>query len=144
MKKLLVLIVSTVFFFSCKDGSDKSQTSVPDVDTVRHSDSFNGVFTGVTPCADCPGIYTVLQFSPDMYFFEYLKYLDRDAHFADTGVWKVQDSIITVSFKNNRQNRFYKILNDTTVKMLDSDQKGIIGPGENFYILKRKDTLIPR
>lgn len=144
MKKIMLSLAVSLIIVSCNNGDRSSNSIKSDIDTVKHSDTFNGVFTGTTPCADCPGIYTVIGFSPDHDYFENLKYLDRDAHFADTGVWKVKDSLITVSFKNDHQSRYFKIVNDSIVRMLDSDKKVITGPIADFFILKRKDTTIQR
>lgn len=100
MKKVLHLLTVLLFLASCNNGKQPANTELDDIDTLNHSDSFNGIFTGTTPCADCPGIYTVIVFSPDHDYYEYLNYLDRDAHFSDTGIWKKKDSLITISFNN--------------------------------------------
>lgn len=138
MKRWLLLILAG-FFMSCNQPSSEQDEKVADIDTLENSEEFNGVFNGTIPCADCPGIETVLEFSPDHTFREHLTYLERNADFSAAGQWKMQDSLIAVTYADSgAQQRYYKVLNDSTIVMLDGDRKEITGPIADHYLLRRK------
>lgn len=108
------------------------------------SASFGGVYAGMTPCADCPGIYKVAAFLPDGKYTENLKYLERNAQFADTGKWVRTDSLISVRLGKDSMPAYYKWMNDSAIQMLDADKHPIDGPLAGFYILKKKDTVLQK
>ena len=141
--KLILLILSSFFLISCNSASSPKEDNT---DTLKHSDVFNGVYNGITPCADCPGIKMEINFSPDSAFYETLEYIDRNTKFSDTGRWQKSDSIITVFFpgNSNSQNRKFKIINDSSIAMLDGEGHIITGPLKENYILKRSDTVTAR
>ncbi|MBN9352279.1 MAG: copper resistance protein NlpE N-terminal domain-containing protein [Chitinophagaceae bacterium] len=142
MKKVILIACTFLFIISCKNKTQNQPAgNNENTDTLKHSDSFNGVFGGTTPCADCPGIYTIVNFSPDSSFTEYLNYLERNSHFRDSGRWIQKDSIITVTV-GKESLRYFKILNDSTVSMLDGEGKPIEGDLAKHFILVRKDTLL--
>lgn len=136
----IILFLSVCLLFSCHS-RNQSQQNVSSSDTLKHTDSFNGIFGGVTPCADCPGIYTIVNFNPDSTFEEYLNYMDRESHFKDSGTWIKKDSLITVTV-NNEPPRYFKVENDSTVRMLDGDGKPVEGEIGKHFLLVRKDTLL--
>ena len=47
----------------------------------------SGVYVGTLPCADCPGIETILTLNPDMTYEMVETYQDRDAVFTSGGHW---------------------------------------------------------
>lgn len=135
-----------IFLVSCNNIQQPGRETTNDnIDTLKHSDKFNGVFAGTTPCADCPGIYTIMEFSPDSSYVENLRYLERNSEFWDTGKWQIKDSVITVRYNNDSsQIRYFRIINDSTIRMLDADKNIITGALEKNYILKKKDTLLSK
>ncbi len=129
-----------VVVFSCNDNSHKP-IHASKTDTLKNPTSFHGTFAGVTPCADCPGIYTVVQFSSDSTFREYSDYLERNSRFADSGKWVRTDSLITVNMSNGNK-RYFGIRSDSSISMLDSEGKPVTGEMSKNYFLNRKDTLL--
>jgi uncharacterized lipoprotein NlpE involved in copper resistance len=99
--------------------------------------SFSRKYSGITPCADCPGIETTVVFSRNSVFIETLHYLERNVSFSDTGKWSASNKMITVTFPESK--RFFLIKSDSTIAMLDADQKEIEGGLAEKYILKRKE-----
>lgn len=126
--------------YSCNDASTSGKS---DADTLIHSDTFNGVYSGLTPCADCPGIKMQVNFSPDSIFYETLEYLERDTKISDTGRWKKADSLVTVEFpaRPEKPHLQFKIMNDSAIRILDASGNIITGPLEKHFILKKADTL---
>lgn len=144
MKNIFLFLFVAGLLYSCDDA--EKQAAVSTAGSTDTPKEFSGVFTGLTPCADCPGIYTVTDFSKDQRYFESLKYLERNAQFADSGrwSWSVNDSIISVTSAKDSSLHYYQLLNDSTIRMLDADKQPITGQLEQFYLLKKKDTLLQR
>lgn len=128
----------------CNNNSTVVESKSVRTDSVGQGREFGGVFTGTTPCADCPGIYTVVAFQPNGKFLENLNYFERNTQFADSGKWTINDSMITVVYKKGSNKRYYQHMNDSLIRMLDGDRQPIQGPLEQFYILKKKDTVLQR
>lgn len=144
MKKISYLVLSLFMISSCNssEGTEAEESQNP-AEEVASPASFSGVFTGTTPCADCPGIYTVTEFTADSNYYESLSYIERDNNFLDSGKWQLNDSVITVTFPGkNDQDRYFKITSDSTIRMLDADKNIITGDLEQYYILTKKDTSI--
>lgn len=145
MKPLYCLLVFFFAFASCNNSDENKTESTPAETPVEEAASFQGVYTGTTPCADCPGIYMVSEFYPDSSYYQTMTYIDRDTKATDSGRWSLKDSIITVSFDgDNTQNRYFKRMDESAVRMLDADKNIITGKLENYYILQKKDTIINR
>jgi uncharacterized lipoprotein NlpE involved in copper resistance len=142
LEKSLSLFFACAFFqISCNSGSEKVSDHVENSSAQQESQlkNFSGKFSGVTPCADCPGIETTVVFKHDSVFTETLNYLERNVSFSDTGKWSVGDKIITVTFPGKSIERYFLIKSDSTLSMLDADQKEIDGNLADTYILKRKE-----
>ncbi len=148
MRLLYGLLAFAFLISSCNDadGNKENKTEETPVETpAKETVSFQGIYTGTTPCADCPGIYMVSEFYPDSTYYQTMTYIDRDTKATDSGKWKLQDSVITVSFQgDNSQDRYFKVMNDSSLRMLDADKNIITGELEKYYILQKKDTTINR
>lgn len=142
--KYLLAIFSVSFLFSCQSGHTPDGKA-GSADTLTRSDVFNGLYTGVIPCADCPGIQVRINFLPDSTYSETMNYLERVSVFSDTGRWRKSDSIVTIfaSADSGRGVRQFKILSDSSIIFLDGDGKIISGPLQSNYILRRKDSIPP-
>jgi len=142
LKRILSLFLFCAFFqISCSNGSERVSEHEENNPTQQESQSktFSGKYSGVTPCADCPGIKTTVAFNPDSAFIELLNYLERNSSFSDTGKWSISDKIITVSFPGKSSKRFFLIKSDSTLAMLDADKKEINGNLAEKYILKKAE-----
>ncbi|MEO6894674.1 MAG: copper resistance protein NlpE [Ginsengibacter sp.] len=122
---------------SCGNNSNKVSTKTENkAGKTDSSKVFSGIYFGVTPCADCPGIETTVHFNADSVFIENLVYMEKDASFADTGKWSISGKIITVSFPGHQS--YFKIKSDSTVSILDAEKKEIKGALSDKFILHRK------
>ena len=140
LKRLLFL--SCAFFqISCNNGSERVSENEVNNSTQEKSLSktFSGKYSGVTPCADCPGIETTVAFNPDSVFIELLNYLERNVSFSDTGKWSISDKLITVTFPCKSSERFFLIKSDSTLTMVDAHKKEINGNLTEKYILKKTE-----
>ena len=142
LKKSLLLFLSCAFFqISCNNHSQRVSEHEDNNSTQQKSLSktFSGKYSGVTPCADCPGIETTVAFNTDSVFIETLNYLERNSSFSDTGKWSISNKVITVTFPGKSSERFFLIKSDSTLAMLDADKKEIDGNLAEKYILKKKE-----
>ncbi len=137
MKKVFPFIL-VIVLFSCQNTDKKTGNKTS---TSKNTSVFNGVYSGSTPCADCPGIRLQVTFSPDSMYYETSEYLERATKISDTGRWRKSDSILTVDFAGRDPHQiFFKIVNDTTIQMLDGTGNPITGPLAEKYLLKKSGS----
>jgi uncharacterized lipoprotein NlpE involved in copper resistance len=83
MKAVLVLLVLTSALSACgqQNGSatplEPMTTKPADSHTSQNSLDWAGVYEGVSPCADCPGIKTRLTLNRDGTYERVMQYLER-------------------------------------------------------------------
>ena len=139
LKKILFSCLIVSLAISCNQAGKKMPNVAPAKSVNADSSAlFSGKFYGVTPCADCPGIETTLFFNPDSVFIESLKYQERNSSFSDTGRWRISKNLVTVSFSNGGNKRFYLVKNDSAITILDANKKEINGALGSFFNLKKK------
>jgi len=128
-----------VFFLliSCNNNSDNGVNETRNQIKKDKRKNPSGKYVGITPCADCPGIKTTIYFKDDSIFIENLEYLDREASFSDTGVWKIDNKIITVSFTSHQS--YFKIISDSSIVILDAERHPIKGTLAEKFILKKHE-----
>lgn len=93
-----------------------------------------GIYSGVTPCADCSGIDTKLMLNtdtlgaPSTYKLK-LTYQGRDTSFTEDGTWTTHElngeDIITLTPKGKEQTTSYMVLNNSQIRQLDGDLQPI-------------------
>jgi hypothetical protein len=134
---ILLLTFFALFHLSCGNNSNApSAQKKNEPAKFDSSKAFSGIFSGITPCADCPGIEMTVYFKPDSTFIENMVYMERNTSFSDTGKWSISDKIITVSFPKHQA--YFLMKSDSVVSMLDSDKKEIGGDLSDKYSLRRK------
>lgn len=134
MKLPFILFALVLFQISCNNQSKGDATN--EKSSVKN---FSGTFTGVIPCADCPGIELTVSFDPDSGFSELMIYQERNSSFKDSGQWIKNGKILKVKYSNEQATpRFFLIKSDSTVAWLDADKKEIEGPLKDRYILKKE------
>lgn len=108
--------------------------AAPEGNTQTQQNTLAGIYSGVTPCADCSGIDTKLLLSEDQYgtptsYKLKLSYQGRDTTVTETGTWSVSllngDTVITLMPKNNEQKTSYEVLNKNQIRQLDGDMQPI-------------------
>ncbi|MBX9853624.1 MAG: copper resistance protein NlpE [Cytophagaceae bacterium] len=89
MKHIFLLLLTGFTLFSCEKSNNSNEipkkiaaqrTDTIQKDTLVNDSIFTRIYTGVLPCADCPGIETTLKISRDYQQFELKEvYLEREA-----------------------------------------------------------------
>lgn len=101
---------------------------------MNTENSLKGVYTGTTPCADCPGIKTTLTLSesasghPTTYTLS-LDYIDRDTKYTEKGKWTQSiwknKTLITLVPQDSAQVTYYQVLSPTEIRQLDGERNDI-------------------
>ncbi len=79
-----------------------------------------GVYAGVLPCADCPGIRHRLQLFGDGVFFFDLAYLDRpDGPFDDLGRWHREGDVLVLEGGRDAPER-WRVTTSGRLRVLDT------------------------
>lgn len=112
-------------------------THLPTGDTSENAIDWSGTYEAILPCADCPGIKTILTLNPDKTFTINEEYIDRDVKSEDRGgfSWDSTGSVIKLEGTNTKYQ--YKV-GENQLFQLDTEGNVIDGPMKDLYILKKK------
>ncbi len=138
MKKIALILLSTgfVLFTNCKK-NETGATPAPQEQTNDVSNNFTGMYSGTTPCADCPGIYTHITFKNDGKVAKSTMYLDSDdTSLNEYGTWTKNNDIIEVKIENS-SNEYYAVKPNNTLVMLNKDKKEVTGELSKNYIFEK-------
>lgn len=144
MKKLNILLfgVIAMAMLSCTNAKQKqeNETVTPEVTTTEVAQNFHGVYEGTLPCADCPGIKTVLTINADSTYRLTSEYLEKeDGLFEQQATYTlIHNGEVIEFFTPSTGEKFYYRILDGALAV--SDQNGTINEGERAedYILKKK------
>lgn len=101
--------------------------------TATNSTDYLGIYKGVLPCADCPGIETSLELSEDFTYTMVMKYQERNVKpFESKGTFKWSDAK-TVELDGKDK---YLVENGSLTK-LDMEGKKVEGKLAEKYVLKK-------
>ncbi|MDR1303787.1 MAG: copper resistance protein NlpE [Verrucomicrobiales bacterium] len=137
MKKIifsLAAVCVVVIISACKQNVD---TPAADTHNSRNSLDWAGVYTGIIPGADVPGIKVQLTLNADETYTMTNEYLSKEGMFIDTGKfqWDKNGGIITLDRKDAPTH--YKVGENQLIQ-LDLEGKPITGDLTKHYILKKK------
>lgn len=122
----------------CAPSSPIAARAAPtDKYTARYSFDWPGSYTGILPCADCPGIRTRLTLMRDGRYELATQYLDRQSQpetVTGSFSWESDGSTIRLDAAGNSQRYF--IAADQVV-MLHLDGTRPTGPLAPHYALRR-------
>jgi len=103
---------------------------------AMEAEDIAGVYTGVLPCADCPGIEVTLQLKDDNTYALEQRYQERDASFSHEGKWQLKDNILMLEGAGDTPEKY--LVEDGHLVMLDMEGKKIEGALSQNYILKKR------
>jgi hypothetical protein len=123
MKKLLsVILIILVSFIALLSFSCSKST-------------LSGTFEGTLPCADCPGLKTLITLNPDGTFYMEETYLERsDEPVITEGEWILSGDIIT--FTAGDYEFEYKLISDDEIRWAP-DGEEITGTNLNWSLFKK-------
>ena len=148
-KSLLSLGFLSLNFISCNPSnpSDSQADSVaitessimPDAaHTSQNSLDYAGTYTGVLPCADCPGIKTEITLNADGFFTKKMTYLEskEGGIFKEKGTYRWDPAGQTITLEGpDKPSRYF--VGENTLTQLDMEGKKVEGDLANLYVLKK-------
>lgn len=148
MTKLkFIILLSTLY--SCQASNTASQSSnenttsnvqdtIIDSHNSKNSLDWNGVYQGIIPCADCPGIKTTITLHRDSSFLYTAEYLESKTILEDHGKFTWLNDGSAVHLKGKTVDTKYQVGENVLVQM-DQDGKMISGAHSNLYNLQKVD-----
>jgi len=133
----LKLFLLTLFLFSAVAGCSVNKEFLNEHNAKNMLD-WEGIYFGITPCADCPGIETTLTLNRNFTYKLSLVYQDRDVNpFIETGTFKFDESGNKIEL-NNGENGFTKyFVSENYIIQLDIDGNFIEGDLKDYFKLKK-------
>lgn len=111
-----------------------------------NSNSWQGTYRGLFPCADCSGINVVLSLNEDQTFRLKTQYLDVEGEdtFVSEGSFEWDDNgqIIWLKVEGEERNFHQYLLEENQLVKLNSDGKRAKGKLSEMYILKKQDDSL--
>jgi uncharacterized lipoprotein NlpE involved in copper resistance len=107
-----------------------------------------GMYDGLLPCADCPGITTKILLRQDLTYLKWTKYQDRsDSYIFETGIFEwIHNENVIVFFKDDsvpdntkKPTASYKVV-ENGLFQLDQEKKSIDGDLAEHYRLEKRNT----
>ena len=121
--------------------------SKPQGDTGKNALDWSGVYSGVLPCASCPGIQTVIQLNGDSTYRLQTDYVDQDGTPVvkeGSFTWNTDENAITLSGFEAEEgsNRF--LVGENQLIHLNMENERITGELADQYILKKTNAVVER
>ena len=147
MKKIFILAFSCTLLVACgnhsktnknvtEDSTVISTTDTIDIHDAENSLDYAGVYKGVFPAADCPGIETTLTINADKTFTQHSSYIDRNTSFDEKGTYTIQGNILTL--KSDKGEISYYKVEENKIRKLNADKEVVTGELADYYILSKK------
>ncbi|AXY75334.1 META domain-containing protein [Paraflavitalea soli] len=146
MKKITfiyLLVLAGIVFLQCNTPSPATNKNA--TDTAHNSQNaldWDGIYRGVLPCADCPGIQTTIYLNRDLSFLKKTKYLGKpDTAFELSGkfTWNTAGNTITL---NDAGQAISYLVGENTLTQLDMSGSKITGNLAPNYILSKSNFAI--
>ena len=132
---ITILVLLTVFILF-RINTALNQMNSDDEQVSQSIEDLPAVFSGVLPCADCPGIETVIVLN-ETGFEELSHYQERGNNlFQEEGTWSLSGDTLKLY---RSEDELYKafIFSREQIKQLDQDLQPITGVLEENYVLDR-------
>ncbi|MCW9707479.1 copper resistance protein NlpE N-terminal domain-containing protein [Fodinibius salsisoli] len=132
---LLVFISGAVILGGCS-GQSEDTTSTQTIQSLE-----GATYSGIIPCADCPGILYEISFDETQKYSASSIYIgESNRPFTESGSWSVEnDTLIVLKGDSGDQARQFA-LDDSSLVMLDQEGNRITGSLADHYVLDLKDA----
>jgi heat shock protein HslJ len=146
MKKSIIMSFVIVFILGISACTPK-KTSSPDKvhigDNSETSVNWSGVYTGITPCADCIGIQTQIVLNSNKTYKIIEEYLGKEnAVYEHSGAfrWESNGNSIVMDNSTDRPNRY--LVKDGLLVQTDMNGNEITGQLKDHYVLVKVDEQL--
>ena len=140
MKKIMFIVCAAAVALSMNACKSKRQNSANDEVILQEA---SGLYTGVIPCADCPGISTRVGLNADMTYTLDIRYIDRsDEIFTYSGVFVWDAGSSTITFDNQLIGQC--LLEGDALYLLVDGKKKEGANVENYTLTKVDQNLVEK
>jgi len=142
LKLTLRLVLLCVFLCLLFSGTNTAIGSPGDQASQELLVTAPATFTGMLPCADCPGIEYHLDLFPARYYFMRMTYLERNTHFDEIGRWSVSTNGKKLVLRSGATTKTQFAIREAKIlRMLDGNGNEI--PTKLNYDLHRAAAFSP-
>src|SRR6056297_736461 len=134
--RIMSLITTGLLLFLVLGGCAGTPAFTTPADSSRLSLDWDGAYSGIIPCASCPGIETTITLNADNTFERSVRYIDEyPASVTDSGsfTWNAAGSVITLNPERDKAQRYQ--VGENRLFMLDQQGRRIDGDLAAHYIL---------
>jgi copper homeostasis protein (lipoprotein) len=128
---------------ACSSPPPSADASAATVHNSANSLDWAGTYVGVMPCADCPGIDSIVQLRTNGTFVLSQKYLDRELsarRSAGRFTWDAAGRNVTLDAPGGPL-RFQ--VGENQLWLLDREGRRIEGPNADAYVLRKRPEPPP-
>jgi len=146
MKKIVLFSVfSAILAIGCTSKKEEAVTEEPAAEVVdshnaQNSLDYLGTYKGVLPCADCPGIETVITLNEDETFQLKSTYLEKGEGnvYEEMGSYTWKEDGNTLEFEDTDSNITYYFVSENKLIALDQEGNKITGDLAKNYELQKQ------
>lgn len=132
----LIILTFQLVFTSC-DKTREKETTARDTITERIDIHLPAMYTGVLPCASCPGIDYRL-FIEDSGFVEISHYRNKTpGTFEETGWWSLTGDTLIIKKPDSQDILKKFLIHDDSLTLLDRQNEQVTGDSNEKYVLER-------
>ena len=142
-KNLLLITFGMMILGSCQKKSEVNEvlntegvSEVVDEHTSQNSLDWMGKYEATLPCADCPGIKTIIVLNDNNTFSITNEYLERDTKIEDSGEIMWHDNGSVVHLKGKETDIKLKVVENGLIH-LDQEGKDITTDLADMYRFKK-------
>lgn len=150
-ERALILVVAglVIMMAGCKTTSrqmkskEQAESPVATADNSQTSLDWEGVYSGILPCADCTGVQTVISLKKDLTFHISSKYIDKsEGAFEKNGkfAWSQDGSRIELLGVREGSMPIHYLVGENQLIQLNMQGQRITGELAERYILKKEVT----
>lgn len=141
MRTTTILLACMVMITGCEKPPGESPVAAPVSATHAAAlpDALPALFSGVLPCADCPGIRYELDLRSPSVYFARMTYLERASTFDEIGEWSLTpDGRQLVLRGGGEAPEMFAVRDGNTLRKLDREGRQIAS-GLNYDITRQGD-----
>ncbi len=141
LKGIITTLLLAFFLTACNSVKNATHSTQPDSHTSQNSLDWQGVYSGVTPCASCPGIETELTLASELNYVLTTKYVDHKGVDTVKGKFSWDGNVIKLDgIKDGERPTMYKV-EEEKIRQLDLKGKEVKGPLASNYVLTKHGNL---
>src|SRR5688572_7965610 len=137
------LLSYLLLVFACTSQSKQKNTNMETTgDNSRTSLDWDGIYRGVTPCADCMGIQKTISINKDLTYRLKVKYLGKDSTATEyAGKFTWNDKGNAIKLVEGQQSQMYAV-GENALTQLDQSGKKITGDLAHRYVFTKQNYAI--